>query len=63
MLNIHTELPCGSISRGYDHQDESRALTTFARVVAQVKSWKKVVIDVVLMEDGVELQREHIDVA
>lgn len=61
MFNVHTELPCGAISRGYDYVTEEKALFTFARMAHQVRVWKNYVIDVVLTEDGVESTREHIE--
>lgn len=60
MFHIHTELPSGAVSRGYDRQDEVAAINTFAAIVMQLKAMKNYVIDVVLTEDGVELQRERI---
>lgn len=63
MFNVHSELPCGAVSRGYDRTEEEKALSTFARMVSQVRVWKDYVIDVVLTEDGIEVQREHINAA
>lgn len=60
MFNVHTELPCGAISRGYERIDEAAALSTFARIVSQVQAWKNYAIDVVLTEDGIEQARETI---
>jgi hypothetical protein len=61
MFNIRTELPSGAISRGYDRTTVESAEFTFTRVVSQCKAMKDYVIDVVMTDDGVELQREHIE--
>lgn len=60
MFNVHTELPSGAVSRGYDRQDQVAAINTLAAMYMQLKEMKGYVIDVVMTEDGVEVQREHI---
>jgi hypothetical protein len=60
MFRIHTELPSGAISIGYERDDAEKANATFDRVVAQVREMKNYTIDVVMTDDGVELQREHV---
>ena len=60
-MNIHVELPCGAVSRGYEREDPDKALATFDRVVAQLREFKNFVADVVLEDDRTEIQREHIE--
>jgi hypothetical protein len=60
MFNIKTELPSGASSIGYNRKTSEEALTTFARVVEQCRAENNYTIDVILTEDGVEIQREHI---
>jgi hypothetical protein len=60
MFNVHTELPSGAVSRGYDRTDEVAAINTLARMVQQCHEMKNYTIDVVLTENGVEIQRERI---
>lgn len=61
MFNIRTELPSGAVSRGYDREDDD-ALSWFEKVKAQLAAMK-FVGDLVLCEDGVELQRETFNAA
>jgi len=60
-MNVHVELPCGAISRGYEREDADRALATFERVVAQLRAFKNFVADAVLVDGRTEIQREHIE--
>ena len=60
-MNIHVELPCGAVSRGYEREDSDKALATFDRVVAQLREFKKFVANVVLTDGCTEIQREHIE--
>lgn len=60
-MNIHVELPCGAVSRGYERDDLGKALATFDRVVVQILAFKKFVADVVLTDGRTEIQREHIE--
>jgi hypothetical protein len=61
MFNIKTELPCGAVSRGYERKNQQEASLTFIRVVQQCREFKNYIIDVILMEDGIEIQREHVN--
>lgn len=62
MYNIHTEMPSGARSRGYDRVEEDKAEETFAQVLAQLVTWKHFSADVV-MDDGQgnELDRALVD--
>jgi hypothetical protein len=61
MFNIYQEMPSGARSQGLDALTDDLALKQFERMVSQAKNCKGLVEDVVLTEDGVELQREHIN--
>lgn len=60
-MNIHVELPCGSMSRGYEREDPDKAQATFDRVVAQLREFKNFIADVVLVDGRTEILREHIE--
>lgn len=60
MFNVRTEMPSGMRSRGYERDDEEKALTVFGLVVSQVRSWKGFVCDVILSENSQEMSRETI---
>ena len=61
MFNVHVEIPCGAISRGYDYPAAEEAAITFHRLVAQIRSWGTYTADVVITEDGHEVRREQIN--
>jgi hypothetical protein len=61
LMNIHVELPCGAVSRGYEREDSDKALATFDQVVAQIREFKNFIADVVLVDGRTEIQREHIE--
>ena len=60
-MNVHVELPCGAVSRGYERDDPDKAQKTFDQVVAQLREFKNFVADVVMTEGRTELQRERIE--
>ena len=60
MYRIQTEIPCGAVSIGTERKDEATALKAFESYVRQIKAMTGLVADVILSEDGVESQREHI---
>lgn len=60
MFVIHTEMPSGAISRGYEYEDALRAAKAFARVAEQLGRWRDFVADVVLLEEGVEAERRKV---
>lgn len=57
--NIHTEMPSGAISKGYDAETEEDALKIFQRLEDQLVGFK-FVGSIVVEEGGIELQREDI---
>jgi len=59
MFNIHTEVPSGAVSRGYEYETEDIALANFARVKSQLNDMGFVGV-LVMTESGVEYQREVI---
>jgi len=63
MLNIHTVMPLGNRSRGYDRKTEEEASEAFQRMVTQIRAWKNYTVDVVMTDEDVEVQREHIHAA
>ena len=60
-MNIHTEMPFGNRSHGYERATLEEAESVFGQMVAQIKKWKQVSIDVIISDDhGKELKREHL---
>jgi hypothetical protein len=60
MYNIHTEIPSGAISRGYEVSEKEKADLFFGSMVRQITSMTGMVADVVMVEDGQEIQRRRI---
>jgi hypothetical protein len=60
MYNIHTEMPSGSVSRGYDRKTEEEASVVWKQVLSQLRAWKEFKADVVMTDGGIEVRREHI---
>jgi hypothetical protein len=60
MFRIQTELPCGAVSIGTIRKDEDGAKKVFDSYIRQIKAMTGLVADVILSDDGVEVQREHI---
>ena len=55
--NIHTEMPSGITSKGYEYEVQAEALTAFKRVSKQLAEMG-FVGDLVLWDGGIEVQRE-----
>ena len=62
MFNVHTQMPLGNTSRGYNFPDQEKATEAFDRMVFQTRSWKNYVVDIVMTDEDIEVQREHISV-
>ena len=61
-FNVHTVMPSGAISRGYDRKTEDEATKAFDRVFSILKTWKAFTADVVITdEQDKELRREHVE--
>jgi len=60
MLNIHTVMSLGNRSRGYDRKTEEEASEAFQRIVIQIRAWKNYTVDIVMLDEEIEVQREHI---
>ena len=59
--NIHTEMPSGAVSKGYDCETRKDADHFFNSVVLQIRAWKNFVVDVVMMNEiDDEISREQI---
>lgn len=61
MYNLHTEMPMGNQSIGFNFPDRDKAVMEFERVCVQVAGWTDYTIDIVLSEDGLDYRREHFD--
>lgn len=60
MYRVQVEMPSGAVSIGVERKDEEGALKAFNAYLRQVKVMPYFTADVILSEDGVEIQREHI---
>ena len=59
--NIHTVMPSGMVSKGYDCETREKAVHFFGSVVAQIRAWKDFAVDVVMLDEiEDEIQREQI---
>ena len=63
MYTIRVEMPSGATSRGYERETEAEALAAFARVRKQLAEMTGMQCEVVLMSEGVELQKETVNAA
>jgi len=59
MYNIHTEMPSGAVSRGYEYETEETAVESYTRVKSQLTDMG-FVGTLIMTEGGIELQREAI---
>ena len=62
MLHIHTEMPNGAMSVGYNIEAEEKAQRWFDKIVMQLKAMD-FVGDVVLSDIGIDIKREHLGAA
>ena len=53
-------MPLGNRSRGYDRKTEEEASEAFQRIVIQIRAWKNYTVDIVMLDEEIEVQREHI---
>lgn len=53
MYNVHTEMPMGNRSKGFDFEDRDKAESAFHRVVDQIRAWPNITIKVILHHEGV----------
>ena len=51
LYNIHTEMPSGAISKGYDRKTQAEAERVFQSLVTQIRAWKNFSVDVVMLND------------
>jgi len=56
-------MPLGNRSRGYDRKTEEEASEAFQRMVTQIRAWKNYTVAVVITDEDIEVQREHIHAA
>lgn len=62
MLNVHTEMPTGIRSKGFDRDTIEAATHIFDLFVADMTPWKNFTADVVMIDEhGKEIRREHIE--
>jgi hypothetical protein len=60
VFRVQVEMPSGAISIGVERKDEEGAKKAYAAYLRQIKLMPYFTADVILSDDGVELQREHI---
>jgi hypothetical protein len=60
MFNVHTEMPSGARSRGYERKTEEEAVAVFDQMVSQCRAFPNFVADVVMFDEQKEIRREHI---
>jgi hypothetical protein len=60
VYRVQVSMPSGAVSIGVIRKDEEGAQKAYSAYVRQVRAMPYFTADVILSEDGVELQREHI---
>ena len=58
MFNVHTQMPLGNVSRGFNFPDREKAHAAFARLKDQLQTWQPYEITLILSDDGVDVQQE-----
>jgi hypothetical protein len=61
MFEVYIEMPSGARSKEHQFQEEIPALDLYKNFVEQMMPWKGFSADVVLLADGKESKREHIE--
>lgn len=60
MYNLHTEVPSGALSKGYDYDDLEKAARAAKRICAQLVEMHFIGV-LILSENGVEVNRSTFD--
>jgi hypothetical protein len=60
VFRVQVEMPSGAISIGVERNDEEGALKAYEAYVRQIKTMSYITADIILSDDGVEIQREHV---